>query len=47
MNVKKAVGTSALAAGIGIAGLLGSGVGTFGADPDPDCGRFLGQWIRL
>ncbi|KUI36118.1 hypothetical protein AU195_04485 [Mycobacterium sp. IS-1496] len=39
MNVKKAVGTSALAAGIGIAGLLGAGTGTAGADPGPACDR--------
>ncbi|BBY16306.1 hypothetical protein [Mycolicibacterium litorale] len=39
MNVTRALGTSALAAGIGIAGLLGVGPGTATADPGPDCNR--------
>jgi hypothetical protein len=41
MNLKRAIGTSALAAGIGVAGLFGSGLGTAGAQPGPgpNCNR--------
>lgn len=39
MRFKKSVGISAMAAGIGVAGLLGLGIGTAGADPGPGCDR--------
>ncbi|BCI53043.1 hypothetical protein NIIDNTM18_23210 [Mycolicibacterium litorale] len=39
MKVTKAVGTSALAAGIAMAGLLGVGAGAAAAEPGPACGR--------
>ncbi|CDO29798.1 hypothetical protein [Mycolicibacterium porcinum] len=39
MGFKKSVGASALAAGIGMAGLLGLGLGTASADPGPGCDR--------
>lgn len=38
MNLKRAIGVSTLAAGVGAAGLFGLGLGTAGADPGPDCG---------
>ncbi|KUI33803.1 hypothetical protein [Mycobacterium sp. GA-2829] len=38
MNLKRTVGSTALAAGIGVATLFGSGLGTAGADPGPGCG---------
>lgn len=38
MRPMRIVGVSTLAAGIGIAGLLGVGLGTAGADPGPQCG---------
>ncbi|MBX8692298.1 hypothetical protein [Mycolicibacterium porcinum] len=39
MGFKKSLGASALAAGIGMAGLLGLGLGTASADPGPGCDR--------
>lgn len=45
MRFKKSVGISAMAAGIGVAGLLGLGIGTASADPGcdhpgaPPCGH--------
>ncbi|MGV0812770.1 hypothetical protein ABQF34_12490 [Mycolicibacterium boenickei] len=39
MHFKKLVGVSAAATGIGLAGWLGVGVGTAGADPGPGCDR--------
>ncbi|OCB16030.1 hypothetical protein A5722_30750 [Mycobacterium vulneris] len=39
MGFKKSVGASAMAAGIGMAGLLGLGLGTASADPGPGCDR--------
>lgn len=39
MVFKKTLGASAMAAGIGIAGLLGLGLGTAGAQPGPACDR--------
>lgn len=39
MSLKRAIGTSALAAGIGAAGLFGLGAGTANAQPAPDCNR--------
>jgi hypothetical protein len=38
MSFKRALSASALAAGIGVAGLFGVGLGTAGADPG-DCNR--------
>lgn len=39
MGFKKSVGALAMAAGIGMAGLLGLGLGTASADPGPGCDR--------
>lgn len=39
MNLKRTIGVSTLAAGIGVAGLFGAGLGSAGADPGPGCGR--------
>lgn len=39
MNMKRTIGVSTLAAGIGAAGLFGVGLGTAGADPGPGCNR--------
>lgn len=39
MGFKKSVGVSVMAAGIGVTGLLGLGIGTAGADPGPGCDR--------
>lgn len=39
MTIKQVLGASTLAAGIGVAGLLGVGLGTAGADPGHDCYR--------
>lgn len=39
MDFKTPVGVSAMVAGIGIAGLLGLGVGTASAEPGPGCDR--------
>ncbi|MDH6193967.1 hypothetical protein M2272_000588 [Mycobacterium frederiksbergense] len=39
MTFKKAVCASTLAAGVGITGLLGLGVGIASADPGPGCDR--------
>lgn len=38
MNIKRIACASTLTAGIGLAGLLGLGIGTAGADPGPPCG---------
>jgi hypothetical protein len=38
MNLKRMVCASTLAAGIGVAGLLGTATGTAGADPGQRCG---------
>jgi hypothetical protein len=38
MNVKRVVCASVLAAGIGVAGVSGIGLGMAGADPGPRCG---------
>lgn len=38
MNLKRVVCSSALAAGVGVAGLLGVGLGVAGADPGQPCG---------
>lgn len=38
MNLKRALYTTTLAAGIGVAGLLGGGLGTASADPGQPCG---------
>lgn len=37
MSIKQAFYASALAAGVGLAGLLGAGLGTASADPGPPC----------
>ena len=37
MSLKKTIGVSALAAGVGVAGLLGVGLGTASADPGWGC----------
>lgn len=39
MTFKRTIGVSTLAAGIGLAGLLGAGVGTASANPGPGCDR--------
>ncbi|WP_422747657.1 hypothetical protein ACN27E_06795 [Mycobacterium sp. WMMD1722] len=39
MNLKRAIGVSTLAAGIGAAGVFGAGLGLANADPGPDCNR--------
>jgi hypothetical protein len=39
MAFKRAMGASVLAAGIGVTGLLGVGLGSAAAQPGPDCGR--------
>ncbi|MBU9765092.1 hypothetical protein FR943_14725 [Mycobacterium sp. TNTM28] len=39
MRFRKSVGISVMAAGIGVSGLLGLGIGTAGADPGPGCDR--------
>src|SRR3954469_10516701 len=39
MTIKQVLGTSTLAAGIGMAGLLGVGLGTASADPWHGCDR--------
>ena len=38
MNLKRMVCASTLAAGVGVAGLFGVGLGTAGADPGQPCG---------
>lgn len=38
MDLKRIVGASALAAGIGVAGLFGTGLGTAAANPGQPCG---------
>lgn len=38
MDIKRIAGASTLAAGLGLAGLLGVGIGTAGADPGQPCG---------
>ncbi len=38
MNLKRMACASTLAAGVGVAGLFGIGLGTAGADPGPPCG---------
>lgn len=38
MNLKRMVGASTLATGIGLAGLLGVGLGVAAANPAPNCG---------
>src|SRR6185312_17382724 len=37
MNLKRMAGAAVLAAGIGIGGLLGTGIGTASANPGPPC----------
>lgn len=39
MTFKRTMGVSTLAAGIGLAGLLGLGLQTASAEPGPDCNR--------
>lgn len=39
MSFKRTVGVSIMAAGIGLSGLLGIGLGTAAADPGPGCDR--------
>jgi hypothetical protein len=39
MTFKRAMYASTLAAGVGVAGLFGIGLGTAGADPGPQCGQ--------
>lgn len=39
MTLKQSIGVSTLVAGIGMAGLLGVGLGTAGANPGPGCDR--------
>jgi hypothetical protein len=38
MNLKRIAGASALTLAVGLAGLLGTGVGSAGAEPGPPCG---------
>ena len=39
MTFKRAMAASTMAAGIGLAGLLGAGLGTASANPGPPCGQ--------
>jgi len=39
MNLKRTIGTSTVAAGIGVATLFGLGAGTASAQPAPNCNR--------